>query len=585
MLKEIRLSGIPASPGIGIGKVFIYRKSVQPVARRQVGDVEAELHLLASALEKARAEMEDLKGLILERLGEDEARLWEAQLMMLSDPITAERTVERIKGQRQDAASAFHEVMEQISAQLETSHSQYLKERGSDVRDIAWRVIKHLQNQGQMPAVPKDSIVVAHELTAGDVAYLSSQRVQALVAEVGGQTSHSAIIARSLEIPMVVGIESLLLQSSLGDQAIADGVRGLLLLNPGPATLDRYRKQQRSYSRHVAELKKLRRSRAITRDGHQVELSANIELPEEVSSVLSHGAKGVGLFRTEFLYLTSEHLPSEEQQYIIYRRVAERLAPDPVIIRTFDLGGDKIAGHHAEVEANPFMGWRAIRFCLDRPDIFREQLRAILRASAHGHIKLMFPMICCLEELRQAKQEVLEVKKELREKRIKFDEKCQVGIMVETPAAALAAVRLAGECDFFSIGSNDLTQYTLAVDRTNHRVAKRYDPLNPSVLRLIREVIECGHRAGIWVGMCGEMCADPLTVPLLLGLGLDELSMNPVSVPEVKRLILNLRLDECRRLAARVMEAESAMSARSLLAEYVLKLFPDLAPLCSVDSD
>lgn len=583
MLKEIRLQGIAASPGIGIGRIAIYRKGGGPVARQKVADAESEVQRFVQAVERARAELDELRSLVVERLGREEAELWDAQLMMLSDSSAADRTKERIRREGQDAASAFHEVMEQVAAQLESSDSQYIKERVGDIRDISWRVVKHVREQGQAPSIPKESIVLAHELSPGDTAYLATQRASGMVTELGGKTSHTAIIARSLEIPAVVGIKGTLVQASQGDWAVVDGNRGAVILNPAPATLESYRRQQKSYLRHVADLKKLRRSKAITRDGHQVELSANIELPEETASVLSHGAKGVGLFRTEFLFLTSDRLPTEDEQYAIYRRVAEKLAPDPVIIRTFDLGGDKIGGQAPEPEANPFLGWRAIRFCLDRPEMFKSQLRAILKASAHGQVKIMFPMICCLEELKRARALVEEARDELRKAKAKFDEKCPVGIMIETPAAALSAQALAAEADFFSIGSNDLTQYTLAVDRTNQRVAKMYDPFNPAVLRLVREVIEAGHRAGIWVGMCGEMCADPLAVPLLLGLGLDEFSMNPVAVPEVKRMILSLRLDQCRRVAAKAMEAEAADKTRALLADFVVRLFPDLALTCSVE--
>lgn len=583
MLKELRLQGIAASPGIGIGRIAIYRKGGGPVARQKVADAEAEVQRFVRAVERARAELDELRSLVVERLGRDEAQLWDAQLMMLSDSSAADRTKERIRREGQDAASAFHEVMEQVAAQLELSESQYLKERVGDIRDISWRVVKHVREQGQAPAIPKEAIVLAHELSPGDAAFLATQRASGMVTEMGGKTSHTAIIARSLEIPAVVGIKGTLVQASQGDWAVVDGNRGTVILNPAPATLESYRKQQKAYQKHVADLKKLRRSKAITRDGHQVELSANIELPEETASVLSHGAKGVGLFRTEFLFLTSDRLPSEDEQYAIYRRVAEKLAPDPVIIRTFDLGGDKIGGQTTEPEANPFLGWRAIRFCLDRPEMFKSQIRAILKASAHGSVKIMFPMICCLEELRRARSLVEEAKEDLRKSKARFDEKCPVGIMVETPAAALSAQALAAEADFFSIGSNDLTQYTLAVDRTNQKVARMYDPFNPAVLRLVREVIEAGHRAGIWVGMCGEMCADPLAVPLLLGLGLDEFSMNPVAVPEVKRMILSLRLDQCRRVAAKAMESEAADKTRALLADFVVGLFPDLALTCSVE--
>lgn len=553
------------------------------MARQKVADAESEVQRFVRALERAGAELAELRAMVVERLGPDESQLWDAQLMMISDPTAAERTKERIRRDGQDAASAFHEVMEQVASQLEASKNQYLKERVGDIRDISWRVVKNIREQGQAPTVPRESVVLAHELSPGDAAYLASQKAAGLVTELGGKTSHTAIIARSLEIPAVVGIKGTLVQASQGDLAVVDGNRGSLILNPSPATLESYRRQQKAYLKHVAELKKLRKAKAVTRDGHQVELSANIELPEETASVLSHGAKGVGLFRTEFLFLTSDRLPTEEEQYAIYRRVAEKLAPDPVIIRTFDLGGDKVGGQVQDPEANPFLGWRAIRFCLDRPEMFKSQIRAILKASAHGSVKIMFPMICCLDELRQARILVEEAKQELRKSGARLDFECPVGIMIETPAAALSASSLAAEADFFSIGSNDLTQYTLAVDRTNQRVAKMYDPFNPAVLRLVREVIEAGHRAGIWVGMCGEMCADPLAVPLLLGLGLDEFSMNPVAVPEVKRMILSLRLDQCRRVAAKAMEAESADRARALLAEFVIGLFPDLALTCSVE--
>jgi phosphotransferase system enzyme I (PtsI) len=585
MSKEIKLHGIAASPGIGIGKIFIYRKAAPVIARRRVSDTESEAARFGDALSRARAELTELRALVVERLGPEESALWDAQLMMLSDGTTYQTTLDRIREQQQDAASAFKEVMDQVADRLERSDNQYLKERVGDIRDIAWRVIAHIQDQGPAAAAaaPKEAVVLAHELSPADVAYFSAKKVVGLVTEIGGKTSHTAIIARSLEVPAAVGVKGSMVQASQDDLAIVDGSRGLAIVNPSPATLEFYRREQRTYTKHVADLKRLRKAKAITKDGHQVELSANIELPEEAASVLSHGAKGVGLFRTEFIYLTSDHMPTEEEQFAIYRRVAEKLAPDPVIIRTFDLGGDKVDGQHIGPESNPFLGWRAIRFCLARPEVFKAQIRAILKASAFGQVKIMFPMISGLEELRRAKAMVEEVKLELAASKTAFDRGCQLGIMIETPSAALTSSALAPEVDFFSIGSNDLTQYTLAVDRANEKVANLYDPFHPAVLRLVREVIENGHRAGIWVGMCGEMCADPLAVPLLLGLSLDEFSMNPIAVPEVKRMILSLRLDECRRVAAKAMEAESAERTRAVLSDFVLSLFPDLALACSVE--
>ncbi|MRR10076.1 phosphoenolpyruvate--protein phosphotransferase, partial [bacterium] len=333
-----------------------------------------------------------------------------------------------------------------------------------------------------------------------------------------------------------------------------------------------YRRELKGYTSRQHDLKRLRKQRAVTADGFAVDLAANIELPEEMPSVKSHGASGVGLFRTEFLFLTSDRMPTEDEQARIYRRVAEQARPDPVIIRTFDLGGDKIGEDYQE--SNPFLGWRAVRYCLDRPDVFRTQLRAILRASAHGTVRIMLPMISSPDEVRRSRELLESCRRELAAEGVASDPAIQLGIMVETPAAALVAGELARLSDFFSIGSNDLTQYTLAVDRTNERVAKLYDPFHPAVLRLIREVIDAGHQAGIWVGLCGEMGADPLAVPLLLGLGLDELSVSPAAVPEVKRTIVGLRHDQCRQAAAAAMAAASPQQARAGLREFLCRALP-----------
>jgi len=585
MANETRLYGIPASPGFGIGQAFSYRKN-QPVLKRQkVDNAGKEISRFHNALHNAKLEISELRDMIAGRLGRDEAELWTAQLMMLEDETVIDSTVGKIKEKGQDAASAFQETIGQVAETIESSSNQYLKERVADIRDISWRVIKHIQSgdPSALQSLPKNSVVVSHDLSAADTAMMSARNIAGFITEVGGKTSHTAIVARSLEIPAVLGIKGILQQTAQGSMIIVDGTRGVVIFDPLPETVETYQQELKEYQRHVSELKRLRKTKPVTLDGRQIELSANIELPEEISSVKSHGAKGIGLFRTEFLFLTSSQLPDEEAQFRIYKQVAEKQNPDPVIIRTFDLGGDKINGHGFSPEANPFLGWRAIRFCLDRPDIFKAQLRAILRASAFGSVRIMLPMICCLEEIIQTKSLLASIRRELDEKQIAYDRECQLGVMIETPAAALTSDILAAEVDFFSIGSNDLTQYTLAVDRVNEKVARLYDPFNPAVLKLIRQVIDSGHRGGIWVGMCGEMCADPLAVPLLLGLGLDEFSMNAVSVPEVKRMVLKLRMDECRNLAEQAMEAKSAMEVRAILSDYVLKLFPDLALSCSLE--
>lgn len=585
MAQESRYYGIAASPGFGLGRAYVHRHTVPVLKRRAAGDVEAEAARFSSALARARQEISDLRDMIAGRLGRDEAELWTAQLMMLEDQTVIDDTLDRIRTNRQDAGSAFQEAVGQVIATIEASSNLYLKERVADIRDISGRVVKHIQagNPSALGKLPKGSVLISHELSAADTALMSSRSVAGFITETGGKTSHTAIVARSLEIPAVVGIRGILGPASQASQVIVDGTRGVVILDPQPETLESYQNEQREYQRHLVELKRLRKTEPVTRDGIRIELSANIELPEEIPSVKAHGARGVGLFRTEFLYLTSSQLPGEEKQYQIYRTTAQKLAPDPVIIRTFDLGGDKIGGQGYSPESNPFLGWRAIRFCLDRPEIFRAQLRAILRASAHGSVKIMLPMICCLDEVRQAKAMLTSIRQELEASGTPFDRNCQLGVMIETPAAALSADLLAVEVDFFSIGSNDLTQYTLAVDRGNERVAKLYDPFNPAVLQLIRQVIQAGHRAGIWVGLCGEMGADPLALPLLLGLGIDELSMNAVSVPEIKRVVLRLEAGECRQLAERVMQAATSREARQMLSDFVIRNIPDLALSCSLD--
>jgi phosphotransferase system enzyme I (PtsI) len=585
MSQETRFYGIAASPGFGIGPAYIYRHSVPMLSRKAAGDVAAEAARFRSALARARQEIAELRDMIAGRLGREEAELWTAQLMMLEDQTVIEDTLERIRANRQDAGSAFQESIGQVIATIESSRNQYLKERVADIRDISSRVVKHIQSGSPSAPgkLPKSSVLISHELSAADTALMSSRSIAGFITETGGQTSHTAIVARSLEIPAVVGIRGIMGRVDQAVPVIVDGTRGVVIMDPRPETVESYQSEQREYQRHLVELKRLRKTDPVTRDGVRIELSANVELPEEIPSVRSHGARGIGLFRTEFLYLTSSQLPDEEKQFQIYRKAAQKLSPDPVIIRTFDLGGDKIGGQGFSPEANPFLGWRAIRFCLDRPEIFRAQLRAILRASAHGSVKIMLPMICSLDEVRQTKQILESLRREMDAAGTPYDRKCPLGVMIETPAAALSADLLAREVDFFSIGSNDLTQYTLAVDRINERVAKLYDPFNPAVLQLIRQVIESGHRAGIWVGLCGEMGADPLAVPLLLGLGLDELSMNAVSVPEIKRMILRLEAGECRRLAERVMQAETSREARQLLSDFVLRNIPDLALSCSLD--
>lgn len=571
MNAEYRISGLAASPGIAIGRAFVYRKGAVTAVKYRVSDTGRELEKFKAGLIRAKAEFSELKQQIVLRMGEEAAAIWDAQLLMLDDPETFEGTVRRIREQRQDAASSFKEVMEEVAQGMQNSSNAYLKERSADIRDMIWRVIKHIEAQSTLPMqdLPRDAIVLAHELSPADTALMSHKKILGFITETGGKTSHTAIVARSLEIPAVVGAPDLMLKAATGQPVILDGARGLAIFNPGPQTLELYREEQKVFLKHLTNLKRLRRQKAVTRDGHQVELSANIEMPEETASVLSHGAKGVGLYRTEFLFLTSDHLPTEEEQFQVYRKVAVKLSPDPVIFRTFDLGGDKLDNKTGPLsEANPFMGWRAIRFCLDRPEVFKPQLRAILRASAHGQVKIMLPMICCLSEVIRAKKVIAEVKIELKEQGHKFDPNCQMGIMVETPSAALTARQLAREVDFFSIGSNDLTQYTLAVDRGNAALAAKHDGLHPAVLRLIAHTIAAAHKHGKRADICGELGSDPLAVPILIGLGMDELSVSIPSVPTVKAQVRGLKFSELQPLAQQALECSTAQEVRALVKQH-----------------
>jgi len=432
------------------------------------------------------------------------------------------------------------------------------------------RVIKNLlgKEEKNLASLSKEVIVVAYDLSPSETAQMHREKVIGFVTDVGGKTSHTAIMARSLEIPAVVGLQNVTQNIKDGDTIIIDGTAGLVIVEPTEKELRAYRKKKEEIILQDKELAKIRELPAETRDGHQIELVANIEFPEEIPSAIEHGAQGIGLYRTEFFYLNRTDLPSEEEHFQAYRRVAERFAPQAVIIRTLDLGGDKFISHLAvPKEMNPFMGWRAIRFCLERLDIFKVQLRAILRASRYGKIKVMFPMISGVEELRRAKEVMEEVKDNLKKDEVPFDEEIKIGVMIETPSAAITADILAKEADFFSIGTNDLIQYALAVDRINERIAYLYNPGHPAIIRLIKQTVDAAHQRKIPVGMCGEMAGEPYFAPLLLAMGLDELSMSPVVIPEVKKVIRSITFKEGKKLLEDALKLSTGEEVASFLKE------------------
>lgn len=575
------LKGIGASPGVTIGEAFLWGRERLSPSRREISaeKVAGELARFERALARTTEEIIQIRKKIAREIDGEHAHILDAHLLVLEDVLLIEETMRRVEEEKLNVEYVFSDVLEQLARRFESMDDEYLKERASDVRDIGRRVLRNLlgRKKKDLSDLDKEVIVVAYDLSPSDTALMHKEKVIGFVTDVGGKTSHTAIMARALEIPAIVGLKDITTRVNRADRLIVDGTNGVVIINPDEETLNRYRKEEveiKVFEKKLAELKDLP---AETRDGHRVELVANLEIPEEIPSLLAHGAAGIGLYRTEFFYLNRVGLPTEDEHYRAYKSVAEQMFPHSVIIRTLDLGGDKFTSQlEIPREMNPFMGWRAIRFCLERPDIFKVQLRAILRASTHGNLKVMYPMISGVEELKRANQMLEEVKEELRGKGIPFAEDLEVGVMIETPSAAMTADILAKEVKFFSIGTNDLIQYSLAVDRVNEKIAYLYKPTHPAVLRLIRDIIEAGHRQGIWVGICGEMAAEPALVLILLGMGLDEFSMSAVALPEIKKIIRTVSLKEAGKLVKQVLTLSTAEEIEECARKKLLEIDPEI---------
>jgi phosphotransferase system enzyme I (PtsI) len=560
--REIQFQGAGVSPGIAQGAIHVVRDDLDDVARYHIeaSQITNEIGRFETALIQTRVQILEMQQKIAESIGAKDAGIFDAHLLVVEDRTLIDEVLRKLQTDLCNVEWVFQEVASGYAETLSKIDDPYLRERALDIQDVTKRVIRNLQGKAPKTflALTEPHILVAHNLTPSDTATINRERVLGIATDLGSRTSHTAIMARSLNIPAIVGLHDVTEKLETGQHVLLDGTNGLLIVDPTPETLAHYGEIESRRVKVVTQLKELRETKSTTRDGRHIVLSANIELPGDVDAVAANGAEGIGLYRTEFLYLNRNTLPTEDEQYQTYRKVAECVSPDPLIIRTFDLGGDKLASGTVDVsdELNPFLGWRAIRFCLENIPIFKTQLRAILRASAVGNVKIMFPMISGLDELRRAVSILNECKEELRRTGSTFGDATEVGAMIEIPSAAISADILAREVDFFSIGTNDLIQYALAVDRVNERIAHLYAPTHPAVLRLLKMIADAGHANDIWVGVCGEMAGDIALIPLLLGLGMDELSASATLVPRVKRAVQSLTIAECRQLVDEALELQ-----------------------------
>jgi phosphotransferase system enzyme I (PtsI) len=538
-----KISGIAASAGIAIAKAFVLQNPELTIEKKPVANIAEEIERFQAAINVSKEELSVIKEKANKELGEDKAAIFAAHLLVLSDPELVDAVKQKIENEKINAEVAMNDISSMFINMFEQMDNEYMKERAADIRDVSKRVLAHLLDvKFTTPAsIAEEVIILAEDLTPSDTAQLNRQFVKGFATDIGGRTSHSAIMSRSMEIPAVVGTKIITEKVKNDVMVIIDGLDGQVIIDPTEDEIAVYQEKQKKYQQQKEEWAKLVNEKTLSSDGVQVELAANIGTPADVKGVLENGAEGVGLYRTEFLYMGRDQLPTEEEQFKAYKEVLDKMEGKPVVIRTLDIGGDKELPYlNLPKELNPFLGFRAIRLCLEEQDIFRTQLRALLRASTYGNLKIMFPMIATLGEFRSAKSILMEEKEKLVNEGTKVSDDIEVGIMVEIPSTAVMADTFAKEVDFFSIGTNDLIQYTMAADRMNEQVSYLYQPYNPAILRLVKMVIDAAHKEGKWTGMCGEMAGDPIAIPILLGLGLDEFSMSATSVLPARSQILNL---------------------------------------------
>ena len=565
--------GTGASPGIALGKALVIEHSELVIEKKTIENIDEEIQKLESAVKVSKEELTKVKEKALAELGEHEAEIFEAHLLVLEDPELIGSAISKIRDEKVNADYALNEIKEMFVAMFESMDNEYMRERAADIKDVTNRILRHILGIKvvDLAGLDEEVVLIAHDLTPSDTATMNKNMVLGFLTDIGGRTSHTAIMARTLEIAAVVGLNDITKKVKDGDYIVFNGDTGEVIVNPDEGTKAKYASLKEQFEEYRKSLELLKGQASITTDGRHVELAGNIGSPNDVEGLIKNDAEGVGLYRTEFLYMDKEDsFPTEEEQYEAYKAVLEGMNNKPIVIRTLDIGGDKeLPYFEMEAEMNPFLGYRAIRLCLDRKDIFKTQLRALYRASVHGKLRIMFPMISSLEELLDAKEVIKEVLKELDAENIAYSNDVEVGMMIEIPSAAVISDVLAKHVDFFSIGTNDLIQYTCAVDRMNQKISHLYNQFNPAVLRLIKMVIDNAHKEGKWVGMCGESAGDQRMIPILLGFGLDEFSMSPISILPARKLITSLSYADMQKFADEVL----AMGTAKEIKEYVDKTF------------
>ncbi len=566
------ISGILASPGITFGNALLLKEDEIVINTAQVEDSEQEIKRFLVGRDKAAAQLEDIKQQALKTFGEEKEAIFEGHIMLLEDEELEQDIITHLKENKASADAAVHFIIEQNAIMLQELDDPYLRERAADFRDIGSRLLKNVLGIDivSLNTINEEVILIAKDLTPSETAQINLDKVLGFITDIGGRTSHTSIMARSLELPAIVGTSDITQRVCNGDFIVLDALNNKVVINPSESELAQFKQVQEKYLAEKEELAKLKDLPAVTLDGKHVEVCANIGTVKDCDGAHRNGAEGVGLYRTEFLFMDRDQLPTEEEQFVAYKSVVEAMPDQPIIIRTMDIGGDKDLPYlDLPTELNPFLGWRAIRICFDRPEIMNPQLRALLRASAFGKVRIMFPMVISVEEVRRLKDILETLKAELTNEGINFDDKVEVGVMIETPAAAVISHHLIKDVEFFSIGTNDLTQYTLAVDRGNELISELYNPMTPAVLALIKQVIDASHADGKWTGMCGELAGDDRATLLLLGMGLDEFSMSSISIPRVKKLIRNTNYQDAKALADKCLSVATAAEIEALVDDFM----------------